>query len=153
MKASSFPDREQRARVKAECTAQRLRRATRTIGRIFDQALAPSGLRETQFSLLIALSLFGEAPLLRVAEELGLDRTTLTRNLQPLERAGLVSSSPGKDQRVRLLRLTTAGQRALQRAYPLWEEAQSTVVKALGRGRWMTLLDGLAATSQLREKV
>ena len=153
MKPSFFPDREQRTRVRNECTASRLRRATRTIGQIYDQALAPSGLRGTQFSLLIALSLFGEAPLLRVAEELGLDRTTLTRNLQPLERAGLVSSSPGKDQRVRLLRLTDAGQRALQRAYPLWEEAQSKVVKVLGRRRWMTLLDGLAATSQLREKV
>ena len=152
MRASAFPSREQRFRVKEECTAQRLRRASRTIGRIFDQAIAPSGLRETQFSLLIALSLFGEAPLLRVAEELSLDRTTLTRNLQPLERAGLVTSSPGKDQRVRLLRLTEAGQRALQRAYPLWEEAQSKVVKALGQRRWMTLLEGLEATNELRQK-
>jgi len=153
MKASSLPDQEQRLRVKTECMAQRLRGATRTIGRIYDRALAPSGLKGTQFSLLIAISLFGEAPLLRVAEELSLDRTTLTRNLQPLERAGLVSSGPGKDQRVRLLRLTEAGQRALQRAYPLWEEAQSKVVKALGQRRWTTLLEGLAATSALREKV
>ena len=149
---SSFPDRHQLYRVKAECTAQRLRRATRAVGRIFDQAISPSGLRETQFSLLIALSLFGEAPLLRVAEELELDRTTLTRNLEPLERAGLVSSGPGKDQRVRLLRLTDAGRRAVQRAYPLWEEAQEKVVKALGQRRWTTLLEGLEATSQLREK-
>jgi DNA-binding MarR family transcriptional regulator len=152
MKTPSFPDRAQRARVKAQCTAQALRRATRTIGRIYDQALAPSGVRETQFSLLIALSLFGEAPLLRLAEELSLDRTTLTRNLQPLERAGLVSSSPGKDQRVRLLRLTDSGRRALQRAYPLWEEAQSKVVKALGQRRWMELVDGLGTASRLREK-
>jgi DNA-binding MarR family transcriptional regulator len=152
MKTASFPDREQRFRVKTECMAQRLRGATRTIGRIYDQALAPSGLKGTQFSVLIAISLFGEAPLLRVAEELSLDRTTLTRNLEPLERAGLVSSSPGKDQRVRLLRLTEAGQRALQRAFPLWEEAQSKVSRALGSRRWSTLLEGLAATSQLREK-
>jgi DNA-binding MarR family transcriptional regulator len=152
MKASSLPDQEQRLRVKTECMAQRLRGATRTIGRIYDRALAPSGLKGTQFSLLIAISLFGEAPLLRVAEELSLDRTTLTRNLQPLERAGLVSSSPGKDHRVRLLRLTEAGQRALRRAFPLWEEAQSKVAGALGTRRWMTLLEGLAATSRLREK-
>ncbi len=132
--------------------AQRLRGTTRTISRIYDRALAPSGLKGTQFSLLIAISLFGEAPLLRVAEELSLDRTTLTRNLQPLERTGLVASAPGKDQRVRLLRLTEAGQRAIQRAYPLWEEAQAKVVKALGQRRWMTLLDGLDATSRLEEK-
>ena len=152
MKLPPFPDLAQRARVRSECTAQSLRRATRTIGRIYDETLAPAGLRGTQFSLLIALSFFKEAPLLRVAEELSLDRTTLTRNLQPLERAGLVASRPGKDQRVRLLRLTEAGQRALQRAYPLWEEAQTKVVKALGQRRWMTLLAGLDATSQLEEK-
>src|SRR5215472_16607929 len=141
-----FPDLEQRLRVRNECTGQGLRRATRTVARIYDEILAPSGLRGTQFSLLIALSFFKEAPLLRVAEELNLDRTTLTRNLQPLERAGLVASSPGTDQRVRLLRLTDAGQRALQRAYPLWEEAQEKVVKALGQRRWMTLREGLDAT-------
>ena len=139
-------------RVRTECTGANLRRATRAVSRIYDEALAPSGLRGTQFSLLIALSFFKEAPLLRVAEELGLDRTTLTRNLQPLERAGLVASSPGKDQRVRLLRLTDAGQRALQRAYPLWEEAQAKVTKALGQRRWMTLLEGLAATRELQAK-
>jgi DNA-binding MarR family transcriptional regulator len=147
-----FPDLAQRARVRNECTAQSLRRATRTVARIYDESLAPSGLRGTQFSLLIALSFFKEAPLLRVAEELSLDRTTLTRNLQPLERAGLVASGPGKDQRVRLLRLTEAGQRALQRAYPLWEEAQERVVKALGRRRWMTLREGLDATSRVQPK-
>jgi len=152
MKPPPFPDREQRMRVRNECTGQSLRRATRTISRIYDETLAPSGLRGTQFSLLIALSFFEQAPLLRVAEELSLDRTTLTRNLQPLERAGLVASSPGKDQRVRLLRLTEAGRRALQRAYPLWEKAQAKVVKALGQGRWMTLLQGLDATSRLQEK-
>src|SRR5262249_53877742 len=145
MKPASFPDREQRFRVKAECTDMRLRKATRAVGRIYDQTLAPSGLRGTQFSLPVGTPLFGEAPLLRVAEELGLDRTPLTRNLQPLEREGLVASSPGKDQRVRLLRLTEAGQRTLQRAYPLWEEAHSKVVQGLGQRRWMTLLDGLEA--------
>jgi len=139
---TSYPDRAQRLRVRNECTASHLRRASRAISRIHDQALEPSGLSGAQFSLLVALSLFGEAPLQRVAEELGLDRTTLTRNLQPLERDGLV----------RLLRLTDAGQRALQRAYPLWEKAQSAVVKALGQQRWTTLLDGLEATSRLREK-
>ncbi len=152
MKPPPFPDLAQRMRVRTECTGANLRRATRAVSRIYDEALAPSGLRGTQFSLLIALSFFKEAPLLRVAEELGLDRTTLTRNLQPLERAGLVASSPGKDQRVRLLRLTDAGQRALQRAYPLWEEAQAKVTKALGQRRWMTLLEGLAATRELQAK-
>ena len=152
MKPPPFPDRAQRLRVRNECTATNLRRAMRAVGRIYDRTMAPSGLRETQFSVLIALSLFGEAPLLRVAEELSLDRTTLTRNLQPLERAGLVSSSRGKDQRVRLLHLTEAGRRAVERAHPLWVEAQQKVVKALGPRRWRELLDGLHASTQIREK-
>ena len=153
MKLPPFPDREQRARVRAECTGQSLRRATRTVTRIYDETLAPSGLRGTQFSLLIALSFFKEAPLLRVAEELSLDRTTLTRNLQPLERAGLVASGPGKDQRVRLLRITEAGQRALQRAYPLWEEAQAWVIGQLGQGRWQRMLgDWSDLVSLVRQK-
>src|SRR6185369_15655527 len=119
MKPPPFPDLAQRMRVRTECTGSNLRRATRAVSRIYDEALAPAGLRGTQFSLLIALSFFKEAPLLRVAEELGLDR------------------------------LTDAGQRILQRAYPLWEEAQAKVVNALGQRRWMMLLEGLAATKGL----
>jgi DNA-binding MarR family transcriptional regulator len=136
--------------VKAECTASNLRRATRAIGRLYDRAIAAAGLKETQFNLLIGLSLTGEVPLLRLAEVLGLDRTTLTRNLGPLERDGLVSSTPGEDQRVRLLRLTDKGRRAVERAYPLWEEAQRRVVAALGEEAWRELLRGLQATARLR---
>jgi DNA-binding MarR family transcriptional regulator len=135
--------------VRSECTASNLRRATRAIGRIFDRALAPAGLKETQFNVLIGLSLTGEVPLLRLAHELGLDRTTLTRNLGPLERDGLVSSAPGTDQRMRLLRLTEEGRRTLRLAYPFWEAAQRKVVDALGGGTWKELLRGLQATRKL----
>jgi len=69
MKPPPFPDLAQRMRVRTECTGSNLRRATRAVSRIYDEALAPAGLRGTQFSLLIALSFFKEAPLLRVAEE------------------------------------------------------------------------------------
>lgn len=140
------PTRAQCQVVKSECTASNLRRATRAIGRTFDRAIAPAGLKETQFSVLIGLSLAGEVPLLRLARELGLDRTTLTRNLGPLERDGLVSSAPGRDQRVRLLRLTPAGRHALRQAYPLWEAAQRNVVDVLGEGTWKELLRGLQAS-------
>ena len=138
--------------VKSECAASNLRRATRAIGRIFDRAIAPAGLKETQFNVLIGLSLTGEVPLLRLAQVLGLDRTTLTRNLGPLERDGLLSSVPGTDQRVRLLRLTEEGRDALRQAYPLWEAAQRKVVNALGEGTWKELLRGLQATHQVQSK-
>jgi DNA-binding MarR family transcriptional regulator len=150
MASSARSLRAQCLRVSAECTASQLRRAARAISRIHDQTIASSGLRGTQFNVLVALSLFGEVPLLRLADRLGLERTTLTRNLRPLERDGLVTSSPGPDLRVRMLRLTEDGRRALERAMPLWEQAQRRVVRGLGEGRWRELLDGLNAASTLR---
>jgi DNA-binding MarR family transcriptional regulator len=137
--------------VARECTGANLRRASRAVGRIYDQAMAPCGLRGTQFSLLVALSLIGEAPVMRLADQLGLDRTTLTRNLAPMERQGLLESVPGPDRRVRLIRLTEAGRRTLSQALPLWQKAQDRVVAGLGRRRWKELIDGLGATAALED--
>lgn len=133
--------------VASECTAARLRSASRAISRFYDEVLAPSGLRGTQFSLLVALSLTGQAPVLRLADELGLDRTTMTRNLAPLERDGLVGSVPGADRRVRLIALTDAGRRRLAKALPLWEKAQHRIVETLGERRWRELLAALQAAA------
>ncbi len=143
----------QRARlltVATECNAAKLRQASRAMSRFYDERLAPSGLRGTQFSLLVALSLTGEAPVLRLAEELGLDRTTMTRNLSPLERDGLITSSPGPDRRVRLIKLTEQGRRTLAAALPLWEKAQRSVTAALGERRFHELLGALQAATALQ---
>jgi DNA-binding MarR family transcriptional regulator len=138
--------------VATECTAHGVRKAARALSRIYDEAMAPAGLRGTQFDLLVALSLAAGAPLAKVAEELGLDRTTLTRNLGPLERDGLVQSVPGDDRRVRRLRLTEKGQDALADALQHWERAQRKVVAALGKTRWRDLMDGLRAAASLAER-
>ena len=151
-KPLSDPERAQCLRVATECTASRLRRASRAINHVYDETLAPSGLRGTQFNVLVALSLFGEVSLFPLAERLGLERTTVTRNLEPLERDALVTSRPGADQRVRLLRLTDRGRRAMREAMPLWEKAQARVVNGLGGRRWKELLDGLDATIGLKEQ-
>ena len=142
----------QRARlfaVATECSAARLRRASRALSRLYDEILEPSGLRGTQFSVLVALSLTGGAPMLRLAEELGLDRTTMTRNLVPLERDGLVVSAPGPDRRIRLIQLTEAGRRSLAKALPLWEKAQQRVIESLGEQRWRELMGALQAAQAL----
>lgn len=142
----------QRARlfsVATECSAARLRRASRALSRFYDEILEPSGLRGTQFSVLVALSLTGGAPLLRLAEELGLDRTTMTRNLAPLERDGLVVSAPGPDRRIRLIQLSDSGRRALAKALPLWEKAQQQVIERLGEQRWRELMGALQTTQAL----
>ncbi|HEU5072960.1 MAG TPA: MarR family winged helix-turn-helix transcriptional regulator [Polyangiaceae bacterium] len=144
-------DRSRLLTVATQCTAAKLRQTSRALSRFYDEILEPSGLRGTQFSLLVALSLMGEAPLLRVADELGLDRTTMTRNLAPLERDGLVASVTGPDRRVRLITLTEAGRRRLAKALPLWEKAQRRVIDALGERRWRELFATLQATAAAGE--
>jgi DNA-binding MarR family transcriptional regulator len=146
------PDEEHEARCRiaaSECTAFTLRKAARAIARIYDESMAPAGLRGTQFSLLIALSMAEEMPVQTLADHLALDRTTLTRNLAPLERDGLIESAPGTDRRLRLVRLSPRGRRALVKALPLWEEAQRRVVRGLGRPGWRQLIEGLRAAATL----
>src|SRR4051812_27697968 len=139
--------------VASECTAHGGRKAARALSRIYDEALTPTGLRGTQFDILVALSLAREAPLAKVADELGLDRTTLTRNLGPLERDGLVESVAAGDRRVRRLRLTERGHDVLADALPRWERAQREVVAALGKTRWRELMDGVRAAASLPERL
>ena len=139
--------------VANECTGHGGRKAARALARIYDDALAPAGLRGTQFDLLVALSLAPEAPVAKVADELGLDRTTLTRNLGPLERDGLVESVPDDDRRVRRLRLTERGHDVLADALRRWERAQNKVVTALGKPRWRELMDGLRAAANLPDRL
>src|SRR5919204_12295 len=88
-------DRARCIEIADTCTQFNVRKAARAIGQIFDEALRPSGLRGTQFNLLIALSVLERATVARLAEALQLDPTTLTRNLAPLERDGLVESERG----------------------------------------------------------
>jgi DNA-binding MarR family transcriptional regulator len=132
-----------------QCTATRLRRATRIVARLYEEAMAPSGLEDTQFTLLVALSLAGETSMRKLAGILGIDRTTLTRNLVPLARNGMIESAAGSDQRVRLVRLTALGRKTLHKALPLWEKAQQRVVNELGKTRWNDLLALLQAIEAL----
>jgi DNA-binding MarR family transcriptional regulator len=113
----------------------RIRKASRGISRIYDEALRPLGLQESQLSVLVAVAKFGEsgANIGALASVLVMDRTTLTRNLKPLERAGhlRVARSP-EDARARIVLLTRAGERVIEAAHPLWEKAQRRISKALG---------------------
>ena len=133
----------------AFCSCASLRKAARAVTQSFDAALAPVGLKATQFTVLATVERLGEAPLTRLAEALVMDRTTLTRNLKPLERAGWLRLSEGEDRRVRRIALTRRGRALLDRARPLWQAAQSRVVEGLGEQRWSGLFDGLAATVAL----
>jgi DNA-binding MarR family transcriptional regulator len=135
--------------IPEQCAAFNLRRAARAISRRFEEVIGKSGLRGTQFTLLVAISTADGAPVTAIADALGLERTTLTRNLTPLERDGLLKIAPGSDRRVRRLHLTAKGRSALEQALPYWKRAQESVIADLGSKRWNELLDGLKAAATL----
>lgn len=108
--------------VRDTCLCMHLQRTARAVARRFDEAFRPLGLTNGQFSLLMALNR-PEAPKMgNVADFLALDRTTLTANLKPLERRGLIVVKPdADDRRSRRLKLTRAGEKLLGEAYPIWK--------------------------------
>ena len=118
------------------CVCNVLRMATRAVTQLYDDALRPSGLRASQFSVLATLAGRGEANLKELEEALAIDQTTLTRNLGVLERDGLLERAPHPDGRVKVMRLTPKGRRTLGVARPLWARAQGTVLRELGTAGW-----------------
>ncbi len=127
------------------CSLHNLRKASRAVTQLYDNAFRPLHLHSTQFTLLVALFAAGKAPITPLAHDLAMDRTTLARNLRPLERRGLVAITAGEDERVRLVRLTAKGRHTLARAIPLWQQAQKQVVEQLGTERWNLLLNDLSS--------
>ena len=128
------------------CTCFNLRKATRAVTQLFDEALKPSGLYATQFTLLAAISSKGDATITELSKALVMDRTTLTRNLNPLQKNGWVEVVPGEDKRTRTLLLTRSGKNLLREAMIHWKEVQSRVVKTLGKSNWEALLGNLSST-------
>jgi len=110
------------------CACATLRRAARAVTAAYDAALAPSGLRITQFSILRKLARLGALPVTRLAAEAALDRSTMGRNLNPLERRGLVRIEVGNvDQREHVVYLTAAGEAAIEAALPYWRKTQKRI--------------------------
>lgn len=130
------------------CTCFAVRRAARHLSQAYDRFLAPTGLRTTQFSLLRVLRRTGPRSIQAFASELGMDRTTLGRNLRPLERDGLVAIGvDAQDRRGRALSITEAGIDRLEQAQVLWHEAQVRFTETYGPAQTQELhamLDGLA---------
>lgn len=131
------------------CALFNLRRATRTVTQLFDEILRPTGLKGTQYSMLRVIGGVGPVPTTTLGEAMGMDRTTVTRNVRVLERMRLVLTEAGTDRRTRYLRLTRAGRRAVEKAEPFWREAQEAVVSGLGSEPFRELREGLAAVSDV----
>jgi DNA-binding MarR family transcriptional regulator len=114
------------------CYCANARRAALALTARYDEALAPHGLKVTQFSLLHAVRRRGAPNLTALAEATGLDRSTLGRNLRGLEALGLVALSPGEDLRDRVVALTPAGSARLRAAAPAWKALQAALEGVLG---------------------
>ncbi|MCJ8500853.1 MarR family winged helix-turn-helix transcriptional regulator [Desulfatitalea alkaliphila] len=135
--------------VAGTCVAGNLRRVSRAVAKVYDVALKPSGLRGTQFNLMTAIIIMGPVAISKLAEVLAMDRTTLTRNLGPLQKQGLVDISAGDDQRTRIVEMTLEGKQIYQQALPLWDKAQNEMAGKLGKDRIKSLLVDLKAAAKV----
>jgi DNA-binding MarR family transcriptional regulator len=133
-----------------ECNCLAVRQAARHVTQFYDQWLAPSGLRTTQFSILAKLRRMGPMTINALAAEMVMDRTTLGRNILPLERDGLVAVKQGRqDRRSKELRITEAGEASFREGMKGWRGAQRRFEAAFGAERtanMRSLLHAVAAT-------
>ena len=143
----TFP-RETCRQIAKECTLFAVRSVSRAVTQLYEEALAPAGLKATQLSILVAAAARDGWTVSTLAEVLGMDRTTLTRNAGPLRRKGLIRVGAGPDGRSSSVALTARGHAVLGRAYPLWRKTQRRIIARLGRRRWESLIGDL---SELRD--
>ncbi len=119
-----------------DCNCFALRSAARHISQFYDQLMAPVGLRITQFSILAKLNRLGPITINALAENMVMDRTTLGRNVLPLERDGLIAiATSASDRRAKEVRLTKAGEKRLQQALTAWSHAQESFEASFGTRR------------------
>jgi DNA-binding MarR family transcriptional regulator len=136
--------------VGERCLCLRIQRASRRIGRRFDEALRPAGLNNWQFSMLMALNRPTPLTVNGLAEELAMDRTTTTKNLRPLERRGLLEIRPDdEDGRVRRILLTDAGRALLAKAVRHWQDANDAVAASLKGGDLAAVYSALDRTGSV----
>jgi DNA-binding MarR family transcriptional regulator len=132
------------------CNCFTVRAAARHVSQFYDQILAPTGLRTTQFSILAKLKRKGPLTINRLAKDMVMDRTTLGRNILPLERDGLIAVEPAaNDRRAKELHVTRAGEQRLRAAIRKWSEAQARFETAFGPQRaadLRSMLEAVVAT-------
>jgi DNA-binding MarR family transcriptional regulator len=129
------------------------RKAGRVMTHFYDTFLQPSGLRMTQFIVLVVIALSEQDTVMQVAEKLAMDRSALARSLKPLQEQGLLTVEPGRDRRTRLVRLTQEGRQALTRTLPYWQQAQEQLVIRFGEEQARLLLADLKRVESLSTSI
>lgn len=125
------------------CVCFNLRRVTRAVTQFFDAEMRRHGIRTTQGSVLAALMEKGSWSMAELSDSLGMDRTTLVRNLKPLQRDGLVRTDGGGRGNLVEVSITTEGRKQIEKLEPAWRAAQNAVVQTLGEKRWSAILSDL----------
>ena len=130
------------------CVCFNLRRAARIVTQSFDAEVRRHGIRPTQTPILGVLQARGGLGMAELSDWLGMDRTTLLRNLRPLQRDGLVRTAGARRERRVEIEITERGRKALAKALPAWRAAQQRVIATLGEERWSALIADLQRVSQ-----
>ena len=127
-----------------QCTCFNLRKASRIVTQYFDDSMRSIGLRGTQFTLLANAFAYSPITVTRMSEIMIIDRTTLGRNLLPMEKRGLIKVESGDDRRTRIVKITDAGKRKLTEAYPLWKETQENIKQKMGLENWGSMISNIS---------
>ena len=121
------------------CLCNRTRMASRAVTRLYDEMLRPVGLRATQLAVLVAVGSREAVSITALAKIMGMDRSTLTRNLAPLKREGLIRVGNEGWRRSRTVEITKTGRAQLREASSLWEDAQNALRRKLGVRKWAVI--------------
>lgn len=131
------------------CYCLNTRRASHAVTQFYDNVVRPCGLTITQLGLLRHVEMVEQTTISELAKMMRIDRTTLNRNMKPLEDAELIVVKPGKDSRTREIMLTDAGKAAVKYGLTLWEEAQVSLTEYLGEENLVTLVQLLSKLEAL----
>jgi DNA-binding MarR family transcriptional regulator len=131
------------------CVCHKVRMAARAVTRAYDAALRPVGLRATQFAVLVAVATEGALSITALAQALGMDRSTLTRNVRPLVKDGLLAVGREGWHRSRTIEITERGRARVAEALPRWEWAQARLQRQLGAPQWARVHQSLEALGRM----
>ena len=129
------------------CASLNFRRTARAVTRMYDTAMQDSGVRSTQFAILVGIAKTQPVSMGKLADVLVIDRTTLTRSLRLLKKQRLITISARTTRRQRLLELTPEGETALERSLPLWRAVHAQFVSEVGSDYWLNLRSELERLS------
>jgi len=134
------------------CVCFNLRWVTRAVTQFYDAEMRRHGIRPTQGTILSSLMAKDSWNMAELSDWLGMERTTLVRNLRPLQRDGLVKINGGGRGRLVEVAITAKGRKQIEKITPAWKSAQRAVVKTLGEKRWSAILSDLETAALTLKK-